>query len=307
MKNRNGSYKKILIDAQTLAAHGDYLRINIDALKKSQLSPCDFTTLYLLLFLRIKHPKNWLQPKSSAPKNQNSTIKKELLSIIPESFLLNEWETQKLEGLDAIDLFSSFHLKAVPLSINRTMLNWYHGLWSIESLEFIPSPRQLLKLQVKNTRCITLITDPSSIASLVLESRDPLSFLLHDLMHADQFFSQVESLKGQLGFYKLLNNIYDRSELKSLLKNDEHFKKEFEYVASDMNAYVIHLFKCLKSSIYRTEPKSGADDFFHLLLNWWEMNDEQKKSSHLLNSPDFNLENELVLKSFFEAHQEIIQ
>lgn len=300
MKNRNGSYKKILIDSEVLKAHRPYLQTNIEALKLLPLSAPNFTTLYLLLFLRIKHPKNWLQKRN---RENHAGSADELLSLIPESFCLNEWEKQKLKGITSEELFSLYNLKAIPDSINRTMIKWYQNQWSIKALEHIPSPRELLKLQVKNTRCITLITDPEQIDSMVLESRDPLSFMLHDLMHADQFFSQHESLIGQLGFYNLINSIYDKAELKSLLKSDKNFKKEFEYVTSDMNAYVIHLFKCLKSSIYRTDAN---DIFFNLILDWWNMNDEQKKSSHLLNSPLFNFENEMILKNFFEQHQELI-
>lgn len=301
MKNRHGSYKKILLDSETLEAHGGFLRENLSALKQLSLDPRDFSTLYLILFLRIKHPKNWLQKKS---RSVNSPDTIGLLSLIPESFKLSDWEKEKLKGVGALNLFSHYNLKAIPDSINRTMINWYQGIWNIECLEYIPGPRELLRLQVKNTRCITLITDPLLIDSMVLESRDPLSFMLHDLMHADQFFSQHESLKGQLGFYKLINSIYDKAELKSLLKSDQNFKKEFEYVAADMNAYVIHLFKCLKSSIYRTEAR---DKLFHSVLNWWNMNEEEINSSHLLNSPHFNLEHEMILKNFFESHQEKVQ
>lgn len=304
MKNRTGSYKKILIDSETLKSHGAYLRENLEALKKLTLSPFDFTTLYLLLFLRIKHPKNWLQKKNRQDSPNGAD---QLLSLIPKSFKLNDWEIYKLKGISPVELFSLYHLKAIPDAITRTMINWQSGLWSIKCLEYIPGPRELLKLQVQNSRCITLITDPLLIDSMVMACRDPLSFLLHDLMHADQFFNRPQSLLGQLGFYKLIYAIYDKPELKTLLKNDSGFKKEFEYVASDMNAYVIHLFKCLKSSIYRTGSAESAETFFNLLLDWWKMNEEQKNSSHLLNSPHFNLENEMILKTFFENQQELFQ
>lgn len=297
MKNRNGSYKKILIDAKTLKSHGDYLRTNLKALKELPLSSFEFATLYLLLFLRIKHPKNWLQKKT---KSEHSTGPDQLLCLIPPSFNLNAWEKEKLKGLATAELFEFFNLKAVPESINRTMINWFTGVWNIEMLEHIPTPRELLRLQVKNARCMTLITDPEQIDSMVMNNRDPLSFMLHDLMHADQFFSQDESLKGQLGFYKLINDIYDQPALKYCLVQDANFRKEFEYVASDMNAYVIHLFKCLKSAIYRINATESHAEFFNQLLFWWNMNEEQMAASHLLNTPQFNLENELILKNFFE-------
>ena len=301
MKNRNGSYKKILLDSPALRAHGDYLRTNIASLHDLAITAQDFTAIYVLLFLRIKHPKNWLQQKSSVSEVKLGI---DLLTNIPEGFKFSNWEKEKLKGVTTYDLFAHFNLKGIPLSINRTMMNWYEEKWNIEMLHHIPSSLELLSLQVKNTRCITVITHPTKVDLLVLGTRDPLSFVLHDLMHADQFFSQINSQKGQLGFYQLLYKNYNRPLLKSILKTDSEFKNEFEYVASDMNAYVIHLFKCLKSSIYRTSKNS---DFFDEVLSWWEMNEAEKTASHHLNTPIFDSTDELILKSFFEKNQEIIK
>lgn len=306
MKNRSGSYKKILIDSETLAAHGEHLRNSLEALSKLSISRFEFTTLYLLLYLRIKHPENWLQKKSKPFIAPGSSNLKNILDIAPLTFLFNDWECARLKDLNSLELFNQYNLKAIPDSINRTMVNWQMGIWSIVPLEHIPGPRELLRLQVKNSRCITLITDLSLVDKLVFNTRDPLSFLLHDLMHADQFFNQTISQKGQLGFYKMINEISDQPLLKKLLKDDHDFKKEFEYVTSDMNAYVIHLLKCLKSSIYRTKTELGPDHFFHQLLSWWDMNELEMQSALLLNTPDFKLENELHLKNFFENHQEIL-
>lgn len=300
MKNRNGSYKKILIDSDTLKAHSTYLREGIEALGISNSSPWIFTTLYLLLFLRIRHPKNWLQKRTGPAHRLDVKLEDSLLILIPQCFALNDWEKEKLNSITPVDLFASFNLKGIPKSINQTMIHWMKGEWKIDLLEYIPGPQELLRLQVKNTRCITLITNPKQIDSLVLSSRDPLSFALHDLMHAYQFFSQRQSQKGQLGFYRLIDSLYGRMELCEILKSDKNFKKEFEYITSDMNAYVVHLFKSLKCSILKTE---NGEFFFRNLLIWWEMNEDEKKSSHLLNTPCFSLEDEIILKNFFEKKQ----
>jgi len=297
MKNRNGSYKKLLLTSETLESRRPYLALALTEMKGLELSEADFTTLYILLYLRLRSPKNWLQRQQVS----GSVPAKKLLEIIPASFELTDWEKEKLKDVTGAQLFSDFTLKGIPQSVNRAMVNWYEGKWKIKMLDYIPSSRELLRLQVKNTRCITVMTEKENCAKIVLGTRDPLSFVLHDLMHADQFFSQDVSLKGQLGFYSLINSIYDKEETKTLLKKDSDFKKEFEYVASDMNAYVIHLFKCLKSSIARTD-----ESYFDKLQLWWQMSEEEKRSSQKLNTPDFNSEDEMVLKSFFERHQEIV-
>lgn len=301
MKNRQGSYKKILLDQDCLAPRREYLQENVRNLIGLDLAPFDFCTLYILLFLRVRHPKNWLQKKSSLPFKKTS--EKTLIDIIPASFNLTPWEKEKLEGLSTRELFVHFNIRGIPEAVNRTMTNWSEGQWSISLLTYIPSARELLRLQVKKTRCITLIIDPDKLDTLVLSSRDPLSFVLHDLLHADHFFNQAESLKGQLGFYSLINKVYDRPELKKLLKEDSVFKTEFEYVVSDMNAYVIHLLKCLKSAFQRSDLKNTAP-LYPTLLQWWDMPQEVHLAAMKLNTPDFNLDDELHLKDFFERHQE---
>lgn len=250
--------------------------------------------------MRIKHPKNWLQKKS---KNILEEVREpSILSLIPESFKLNFWEEEKLKDVSTYTLFTNFNLKAIPESINQTMIHWKNNLWSIEVLEYIPTSRELLNLQVKNKRCITLITNSKQIDTLILKVRDPLSFALHDLMHAEQFFSQIESQKGQLGFYHLIERVYDSAYVQDNFKLDSNFKNEFEYVASDMNAYVIHLFKCLKSSFSRI----NKEDDFEKILNSWDMQENEIHSTRKLNTPEFNIEDEYTLKNFFEKNQEVI-
>jgi hypothetical protein len=302
MKNRSGSYKKVLIAEGLLSPNRQTLIKNIELITNLPVAPFEICTLYILLFLRIRHPKNWLQKKTNFTPLQSEKL---LLDLIPHEFILTDWEKEKLTNLCAKDLFAHYNLKGIPLAVNRTILNWAKGDWNIELLTHIPGPRELLRMQVKNTRCITLTTNHDEIDRLVLSSRDPLSFVLHDLHHADHFFNQDESLKGQLGFYSLVNKIYDQPQLRKSLKEDIQFKSEFEYVVSDMNAYVIHLFKCFKSAFIRTDVES-PDPLFPKILEWWDMPDHVQSAAHRLNTPDFKDEDELHLKNFFESSQVIL-
>lgn len=301
MKNRQGSYKKVLIAEGLLGPHRDSLIKNVNALTQNDLSPFEICSLYILLFLRIRHPKNWLQKKSHF---KNASCEKKILDFIPESFHLNDWEKEKLKDLSLIDLFSHYNLKGIPQAVNRTMMNWHSGLWSIVLLTYIPGPRELLRMQVANSRCVTITTDPEEIDKLVLSSRDPLSFVLHDLHHADHFFNNTESLKGQLGFYRLVEKIYDQPQLKQTMKSDRQFKSEFDYVVSDMNAYVIHLFKCFKSAFIKSDKESN-NDLFSQIIYWWDMPKHVSQSAYRLNTPDFNQADEDHLRVFFENSGEV--
>jgi hypothetical protein len=218
-------------------------------------------------------------------------------------FELTLWEKEKLQNVSSEELFLNYNLRGVPEAVNRTMINWAQAKWDLQLLTYIPIPRELLKLQVKKCRCITLITSPLEIDQLVFSARDPLSFVIHDLQHADQFFSHEESLKGQLGFYYLINEIYDRPEIKKSLKENNQFKNEFEYVVSDMNAYVIHLFKSLKSAFAKLDSDL-VNPLFPQLINWWDMPTEVHEASRKLNTPEFSHSDEINLKTFFERFQE---
>jgi hypothetical protein len=297
MKNRNGSYKKVLLSPEHLESVLPFLKQNVANLIALNLPQAELCSLYILLFLRVRHPRNWLQKKSKAISSVSASM---ILDLIPDSFQLNDWEKEKLAGLTCESLFLNFNLKGIPLSVNRSMVEWLRGNWDIRLLTHIPTPFELLNYQVNKARCLTITTDPDELASLVLSARDPLSFVLHDLMHADQFFHHFEIIDGQLGFYEMVNRVYEKPELKAAMKKDKQFKREFEYVASDMNAYVIHLFKCLKSAVIKFDQT-----LFLSLLDWWQMPELCLSASHRLNTPAFTSDDELVLKEFFEREKRI--
>lgn len=301
MKNREGSYKKILFTKESLIAEGELLASHLNLLRKikTQLSDFEFCTLYILTFLRIRHSRNWLQQKSYFSTENNE---RKMLTFLPEEFHLSVWEKNKLFGVSFRILFQCFNLKGIPLAVNRTMLNWDLGLYRIFLLNYIPLPRELLRLQVQKARCVTLLLEKDEINELVLSSRDPLSFVLHDLHHADQFFSQEKSLQGQLGFYFLLNKIYDFSAIKKMLTTDSQFRREFEYISSDMNAYVVHLFKCLKSTLLRVDSRYSTSLFLQL-LDWWNMPHWTQEAACRLNTPCFTGDDEKMLNDFFENAQ----
>ncbi len=70
----------------------------------------------------------------------------------------------------------------------------------------IPTSRDVLAMQAAASRCASLIT--LKLDELVLDERDPLSFLLHDLVHAYKMFSDTKLLQGNLNSLRCLLNIH---------------------------------------------------------------------------------------------------
>ncbi len=142
-----------------------------------------------------------------------------------------------------MEIFTNFALKSTPHAVNRAILEWNRGNYGLELMFRIPLPNEVLQQQKLGRRCVTTILD-QRMDSYILGERDTLSFTMHDLIHADHFYHDNLCFEGQLGFYGLLDKTIGCFDL-----THKEFATEFEYLIADMNAYAIHLMKCLKSAI----------------------------------------------------------
>ena len=165
----------------------------------------------------------------------------------------------------------------------------------------VPSSRDVLALQADGKRCISLITN--NIDSLILNERDALSFLLHDLVHAYKMFSNDILLQGQIGFcraiMKILKNKQGNDLIESLSSQDEKFSENFDYLISDMNSHTKHLFYYFKAilinslkSKYNLKDEilngKSLEEFlstFDTFLQILEMNENEKDLSRKMLMP----------------------
>jgi hypothetical protein len=77
---------------------------------------------------------------------------------------------------------------------------------------------------------------------------------------------------------------------------NEKFASEFEYLIADMNAYAVHLFKCLKSALifHHTE----GEIFFQGWTNKITQNNQEQEALTLLNTPSFTFQHDELLLQF---------
>ena len=239
--SRAGRFKKKLVSETDLLKEAPIIQARLapfhDLFSSSQITQADFTACYLIVFLSYRFPGTW----PGAKKNS------EVLSGINWRDLPFEFEKNVLERLkdtnSLTEIFTNFALKSTPLAVNRAILEWSYGNYKLEQMFRIPGPREVLNQQKLGRRCVTTLLD-NRISRLILNERDALSFTMHDLIHADHFYHNNISYNGQLGFYGLLDKTFDYFNLKN-----EKFSAEFEYLIADMNAYPVHLLKCLKSAM----------------------------------------------------------
>ncbi len=255
--SRSGRFKKKLISLDSLQVEVpkflDLFHKSLELFTQKQISEAELCAHYIIIALSLRYPGTW--PGSS---NTTHNIEHQLTGPIPAHIPLEPNVRKRLDGLSIGDLFNKFALKSTPPTINRALLNFSTNKYPLELMFKIPTPREVLDQQKNGRRCLTLITKEKQMRDYILGERDYLGFCLHDLIHADHFYHSNLSYQGQLGLYKLLALQMDKGVFDDLLKN-EKFEAEFEYIIADMNAYPIHLLKCLKSAIVHY----GNEDFFN--------------------------------------------
>lgn len=260
MKNREGSFKEKLLDKGTLKSEASILFPILQELKEAlstkQISEAEFTALYILNYQLTRTPKNSLQGISRKISLQNNLkalelTLKEFLINKNLSLTLNHILQSREDNLLKLSLYEIFELnfKGLPRKMNHAILHWLKGSWSIKLFFHIPSALEILALQKNGSRCVSALTSLNSLSNHILDKRDALSFVVHDLEHAVNFF-QVENLRdGQIGFYHFIDQLLKEEWVKNLIANTTSDKKELihqlDYVIADMNAYSVHLLKYL--------------------------------------------------------------
>ena len=269
--SRAGRFKKKLVTEEVLLTEVSPILAKFSPFHElfiaGSISPPDFVACYILIYLSHRYPGTWLGSKKMTT-NTTGTPWRDLPFFFEPNIL------KRLEAIESLnDIFSNFALKSTPLAVNRAILSWSKGDYGLELMFRIPRPHEVLHQQVNGRRCVTAIID-KRISKYILGERDALSFIMHDLIHADHFYYQNDSYQGQLGFYALLNHTISYFDL-----SNKAFASEFEYLIADMNAYAIHLLKCLKSSMIHY----FSDDYFEN----WTKNLAPPPSLFLLNTKDY--------------------
>ena len=287
MKNssRSGRFKKKLVPLESLRKEAEEIELKfrpiLQAYEGKKCSDAEFCTLYILTVLNYRFPYHWLGAKRSPIQSEHklSFPIKELEKL---GFEFTESIKKRLSSLETLgDIFNNFSLKSTPQTVNRSLLQWSMGLYGLVLMFRIPSAEEVLNQQKNAKRCVTVLWEKKRTENYILGERDALSFTMHDLIHADHFYFHNESFEGQLGFYGLLDFCMKRGDFKELMSHQK-FYDEFEYLISDMNAYAIHLMKCLKSALIFYHPE--GEYFFGAWMNRLALNPQEITAFKNLNT-----------------------
>lgn len=251
---------------------------------QGKISSAEFASLYVIAILSHRFPGEWLGAKRDVLVSTHSLKLK--LTELPWSFEPNI--LRRLSECETVgDAFNRFAFKSTPEAVHRALLLWSTGAYPLELMFHIPSPEIVLDQQVRGHRCVTALLKKKEMERFVLGERDVLSFTMHDLIHADHFYKDNHCYEGQLSFYHFLSHVMKNGAFSELLLNPE-FEREFEYLIADMNAYAIHLLKCLKSAVIHYHPRKV--EFFQEWSQRLTDDEKVRKAFERLNEADYHPE-----------------
>jgi hypothetical protein len=255
ISSRAGRFKKKLVGIETLRLEAPSIMAALSPLvelhRQKSITDTEFCASYVLLYLSQRFPKTWLGAKRKSfglSHQMNFPVRK-----LPLKF--EEKVIQRLPETIG-EVFDQFALKSTPETVNRALLSWSYSSYPLVLLFHIPRPGEVLAQQKEGKRCVTVLT--KDLDQFVLGERDPLSFTMHDLIHADHFYFDNHCYEGQISLYWFLDYCLKRGLFDELWKNEE-FRKEIDYLISDMNAYAVHSMKCLKAALEFYHP--GKKEF----------------------------------------------
>jgi hypothetical protein len=279
----------------------------VELWRLGRIGDAEFVTCYLLGFALQLHGRKALIAAEGTGLKQSKSLSSPLLSNLLDftaldrsgggtgyiEKFLNKFDLPVAEFLDC------FQLRGVPLSAHRALQRWFHTPESLHLFLTVPTPLEVLEMQCLPRRCISVIIDREQMKDYIQGERDAFGFCLHDLIHAEHFYAHPEIMAGQIGFYRSMRQVLNSGLLQHKLEKSPGFRKDFEYVFSDMNAYATHLMKTLKAVIRNHFPGEQML-LFDGVLDAMHVSGPARAAALRLNTPEFQMPcDDLLLQNYF--------
>ncbi len=218
------------------------------------LSKGDVVSLFLISCNDLFPTPNWLV---WSPTRQHSAQNIES-SFYPKKHPL--WAQHPFFKKVPIDsslglIMNQSLFKKETLRSSRGLVHIFNQPETVNILDYIPTPRELLKMQSEGMRCVTLLRSKNWYAHTFDHRRNLRDFVIHDLEHIWQMFAHPTMTKQQIQFSKKLHEMTENGQFDFLINDPQHVA-EFNYIISDMNTHPAHMYATLKSLILRQKIQS---------------------------------------------------
>lgn len=153
-----------------------------------------------------------------------------------------------------VDVIARHRVWRVERGVARAIVAWASGRRPAELRTSIPSFRELLALQARGWRAVSLLPEGAATAP----HEDALAFALHDLCHLEKLVDPAHYL-GQVGFFALAQAALDTPAFRQLdARFDAAWRADLEHVVADMNGSAIFLFAALKMKLKMAARREHA-------------------------------------------------
>lgn len=254
------------------------------------LPPWEWTLLNLFILggFRFKN-SHWIQfnfksqtgfhPQSldSKPKLTNQQVAEILRSSIkPEEFQYFQFYFQKTKTSDVFwNSALQGRWKQIPSSSLQSLKAWSENLYPLVLCSQVLTPQQMSELQSQGQRAVTVFETATDLKQIHEHHRDAYLFTVHDLEHANHFFSlrktyQQQTKLAQLIQKSFLNPGFHRSWIHDDLIEDYH------YLISDMNTHPWHLYLTLQTLLLKSHKLQTQNNLSQPLTPLEEKNFQNK-------------------------------
>ena len=309
----------------------EYLSPNIDSLVEQlhecRLSPCEFVGAYIILFIKNQYPQRWFVGPLSEPLKEETVTYFEIelpkqnryVSIFQIGGLEFTTKEQKRilkempEDLTPTIpfLFSHFMFLGIPSFVNNAILQWSCNKRSARLLFQIPTSEEVLNMQIRGERCITVFVEKSELNRELkdsyppFETRNVLNFTIHDLQHLEKFYDRKFYCE-QVGVLEHMKRLIEHAQIKAFFSNyDNEFWKDVEHVIADMNACSIHLLAFFKAKWKMADSRTKFplstefDSRYDQLLATLAVPDFVREATKTMCSDKFSPADGSIIRQYF--------
>lgn len=211
-------------------------RVSVARWQAGDITDAAYVGLYFLHWQSASHGKRF------ASRRLRFDSRPDPDAWFEETAALNTQDTQEY----LLHYFKRYQFLGIINNVPLALAAWLEGEWPLTLCEHIPSPIEVLSMQVKGTRPVTVLSNWPRMLAPVLSKPNAFAFMVHDLEHAWKFFHDPEMHRQQREFFRLLQGSLEAGRFEAYL-NDPVFLAKFDYLSSDMNTHIMHASQFLRA------------------------------------------------------------
>jgi hypothetical protein len=176
-----------------------------------------------------------------------------------------------LEGITGAELrerlvyyFERYNFLGVIPNVGAALLAWLRGCWPLYLCGHIPGPEEMLQMQARGTRAVTILSEYPRVLQPVLNKPNAFAFMVHDLEHAFKFFHDPDLHEGQKGFLSQILTATKSGLLDGTMR-DPVFVDKFNYLISDMNTHAMHSLQFLRAILIEHHLRAAGKPAWEVL------------------------------------------